>query len=99
MVGRVCVPVPIVAGMTRVLKIQEKDFMRNAMDTGLRRYDGFFCLAYIDQSNVLDCHANLTFARNDKGIQNAMDSRLRGNDKGKHEIMGVACAGMTEFFV
>ena len=48
MVGRVCVPVPIVAGMTRVLKIQEKDFMRNAMDTGLRRYDGFFCLAYID---------------------------------------------------
>lgn len=58
MVGRVCVPVPVVAGMTRVLKVQEKDFM-----------------------------------------QNAMDSRLRGNDKGKHEIMGVACAGMTFFFL
>ena len=44
MVGRVCVPVPIVAGMTRVLKIQELEFMRNAMDSRLRRYDVFFVL-------------------------------------------------------
>ena len=43
--------------MTKVFKVQEKDFMRNAMD-----------------------------------------SRLRGNDKGMHETMGGACAGMTVFF-
>lgn len=42
MVGRVCVPVPIVAGMTRGLKVQEKDFMRNAMDSRLRGNDGAF---------------------------------------------------------
>ena len=42
MVGRVCVPVPIVAGMTRVFKVQEKGVVWNAMDSRLRRYDGVF---------------------------------------------------------
>ena len=48
MVGRVCVPVPIVAGMTRGGKIQELEFMRTTVDSRLRGNDGVFCFMYID---------------------------------------------------
>ena len=69
--------------MTKVFKVQEKDFMRNAVDSRLRRYDGFFLCTLISlmlKNIFTGLPRKLTFARNDKGIQNAMDSRLRGND-------------------